>query len=83
MEIIESRENLYAAIYREIGDRSPDEVRELCRDKSSRLAFLVRLNRRYDRAFEASRKFGFVGVGKYVFAEKRMVEFQHRISRNH
>lgn len=81
MEIIENRENLFAAIFEETNGRTPEEIREIMRDRKSRLFILSRIHERWWRGHTAARKFGFVGVGQFVFAEKRMVVFQQRLAK--
>jgi hypothetical protein len=77
--MISTQEELFAAIFNETVDRSPDEIREIMRDRKSRLFLLSRIHERWWRAHTAARRFGFVGVGQIAFAERRMVKFQQRL----
>lgn len=81
IDTLNNHEQLYQAIFAQIVDMTPDEVRHIFADRRTVLYTLSRMIRRYHLAREAGYKFGLVGVGCISFANARMVNFQQRLIR--
>lgn len=79
MKTISTYRDLCAAIFDALGDKTPDQVRQECDASGSRLNLLSRALNRYHAAEDASKKFGFIGVGCISFAEARLEKFSRKV----
>jgi hypothetical protein len=70
--------DVYAAINREARAMGQEQAAVEAARRGSRLNHLVRAVARYYRAKDASKKYGFIGVGCITFAEHRLAVFRRR-----
>lgn len=79
MNTISSFKELAAAMNREIEGKTLDFIREQVSQQGTRLNLMSRAITRYFNAEQASKKFGFIGVGCITFAEGRLAKFCQKI----
>lgn len=68
-------------LYEATKDVSVNDIAEVASTSGTMANYGRRMFSRYDKAKEASKKWGLIGVGAISFGEQRLQEFQRRVNR--
>lgn len=79
MTIYKNHSEICKALFDVTNGKTVDDIKAAMADRSSEAFYVSRLFKRYNDAHEASKKFGFIGVGCISFAQTRLQEFQRRL----
>jgi hypothetical protein len=73
-----SQADIFKAMNQAIDGMSTDQIKAAAHDRGSRLYTVMRLHKRYENAYTASAKYGYIGVGCITFAANRVGRFCQR-----